>query len=82
MNDSEKTRIFNIIQKEVSLDPATLDPEGDLREQISIDSMQFVTIIARLEKEFEIEIPISVMEAATLNEFLEIVEKELWMKAS
>lgn len=77
MNGEQKKKIFDILQKEVRLDPSSLDPNSDFRDQISIDSMQFVALLARLEKEFDIEIPISVMEAKTLNEFLGLLDREL-----
>jgi acyl carrier protein len=77
VNGEQKKKIFDILQKEVRLDPSSLDPNSDFRDQISIDSMQFVALLARLEKEFDIEIPISVMEAKTLNEFLGLLDREL-----
>ena len=77
MNDEQKKKIFDILQKEIRQDPAFLDPTSDFREQINIDSMQFVTIIARLEKEFDIEVPISVMEVKTINEFLDALDIEI-----
>jgi acyl carrier protein len=82
MNGEQKRRIFDVLQKEVRVDPSTIDPDGDFREHINIDSMQFVAIIARLEKEFDIEIPISVMESKTLNEFLGYLEAEISKKAA
>lgn len=77
MNGEQKKKIFDILQKEVRLDPSSIEPNSDFRDQISIDSMQFVALLARLEKEFDIEIPISVMEAKTLNEFLGLLDREL-----
>jgi acyl carrier protein len=42
---------------------------------VSLDSMQFVSLMARIEVELNIELPISAMEVKTLNEFLAVVEK-------
>jgi len=81
MTEDLKKRIFATLQKEMHVDPASLDPDSDFREKINIDSMQFVTLMARLENEFDIEIPISAMEATTLNEFLGILNVELEKKA-
>jgi acyl carrier protein len=77
MTDEQKMKIFDILHKEVRLDPASIDPNSDFRDQINIDSMQFVALIARLEKEFDIEVPISAMEVKTLNEFLGALDVEL-----
>lgn len=77
MDSTIQQQIFSVIEKEIHIDPTTIDPDKDLREQISLDSMQFVRLIARLEEKFSIELPISIMEVSTLNEFLTIVNQEL-----
>ena len=76
MGEDLKKRIFEIVKKQTQIDLSEIDPEKDFREQVSIDSMQFVTIVALLEEEFGIELPISIMEVSTLNEFLSIVNYE------
>jgi acyl carrier protein len=77
MEEQLKKRLFGIIQKDINGDPAMLDPDKPIREQISLDSMRFVSIIARIELEMDIEIPMSIMEAKTLNEFLLIIDEIL-----
>jgi acyl carrier protein len=74
MEEHLKKKLFGIIQKDISIDPASLDPKKPIRDQISLDSMRFVSIIARIELELDIELPMSVMEARTLNEFLIIID--------
>ena len=81
MDEKLKKRILDVVQKEITVDPSNVIPDKDLREQINIDSMQFVSILARLEKEFDIEIPISAMEVRTLDEFLAVLENEIDKKA-
>lgn len=75
MEEALKQKIFGTIQKELSRDPAAIDPDKPIRDQVSLDSMQFVSLMARIELELNIELPISAMEARTLNEFLAVVEK-------
>ena len=77
MGEDLKKRIFEIVKKQTQIDLTKIDPEKDFREQVSIDSMQFVSIVARLEEELGIEIPIAIMEVSSLKELLSIVEKEL-----
>jgi len=77
MQEHIRKKIFTIIEKQTNIKLSTVDPDKDIREQISLDSMQFVTIIARLEADLGIEIPISIMEVNTLNEFLSVIENEL-----
>lgn len=77
MKNITKEKIFSIIKQETNIDISNIDPKRDLQEQVSFDSMQFVSITSRVENELKIELPISVMEISTLNEFLDIIEKEL-----
>jgi acyl carrier protein len=73
MDEQLRKWLFEIIRKNIEIDPATLDPEKPIREQVSLDSMQFVSVIARIELELNIELPISIMEVRTLHEFLATV---------
>lgn len=77
MNKDTKQKLSDIIEKEVGIRFLDLDQNTEIREQVSLDSIQFIQIITRIEKELCIELPISIMEVSTLNEFLSIVEKEL-----
>jgi len=70
-----RERILSVLQKETGVDPATIDFNLPIRDQIAIDSMQFVGIVAALETDLGIEIPTSVVGAVTLNEFLADVMK-------
>jgi acyl carrier protein len=74
MDDVLKKKIFGIMQKDIHVDPASIDADKPIREQISLDSMQFVSITARIELEMNVELPMSIMEAKTLNEFLLLIE--------
>jgi acyl carrier protein len=77
MDEQLKQKIFSLIQKDINADPSKIDPDKPIRDQIGLDSMQFVGVIARVELELGIELPISIMEVKTLNEFLAVVEKEM-----
>jgi acyl carrier protein len=80
MDQATRQKIFTIIQTEFQIDPAQVDPDKDLREQVLLDSMQFVGLAARIETELSIELPITIMEVSTLNQFLELVEKAVCEK--
>ncbi len=72
-----KRRVLDAVAKELGGPVADIDPDKDLREQISLDSMQLVAISARLEEELGIELPISIMEVRTFNEFLSVVQGQI-----
>jgi acyl carrier protein len=80
MDIATRQKILDLIQKEVSIDPGAIDPDQDLRQQVLLDSMQFVGIASRVETAFDIELPITVMEVSTLNQFFEKVDEELGKK--
>jgi acyl carrier protein len=80
MDQPTKQKILDLVQKEVSIDTGTINPDQDLRQQVLLDSMQFVGIAARIEAAFDIELPITIMEVSTLNQFLEKVDLELGKK--
>jgi acyl carrier protein len=77
MDEQLRQKIFGLIQQDINADPSTIDPDKPIRDQIALDSMQFIGVVARVELELGVELPISVMEVKTLNEFLSVVEKEM-----
>lgn len=80
MDERVKKRIDNILTEDTGIDPATIDPIEPIRDQIALDSMQFVSIIARIEIEFEIELPISIIQVNTLQEFYDEIQKMVLQK--
>ncbi len=77
MNDATRKRIYGIIRAVVNMDPEAIDATKNLREQVNLDSMQFVAVLAKLETELNIELPISAMEAGSFNEFLAVLDGEM-----
>lgn len=77
MDDNIKKTVFSAIQKELNINPEEIDPKQDLRQEAVMDSMQFVSLIARIELLLDIQIPISIMEISTLNEFLDVIDQVL-----
>ncbi len=77
MKTELKDRVYATIEKVIRIDPVALDPDRDFREQVSLDSMQFVALSAAIEKEFDIELPLAVMEVRSLNGFLDVVEEAM-----
>ncbi len=59
-------RVLNEIAPEV--DGASIDPAKDLRDQIDIDSVDFLNFVIGLHKELSVDIPdADVAKLATLN---------------
>jgi acyl carrier protein len=77
VTDEFREKVFEAIRKEIGADPSTVDPDKPLREQVMVDSMQFISLIARLETVFDKDISVSAMQVETLNEFLRFIEGEV-----
>ena len=54
-----------------------INPEGDLKTELSLDSIQIVELFASLEKEFDIELPLQMMTVRTSQEFLQMLDETL-----
>lgn len=74
MDISLRETIDNVLLQETNIDPSTIDPSSPIRDQISIDSMQFISIVAHLELKLKINIPTSLMRIQTLNELYQQLE--------
>jgi acyl carrier protein len=56
--DQVKQRVLRVLGEIApEADPATIEPGEALREQLDIDSVDLLTFVIGLHKEFEIEIP-------------------------
>jgi acyl carrier protein len=63
-------RVLNGIAPEIELD--AIDPSRDLRDQVDIDSVDFLNFVIGLHNDFQIEIPDADMpKLATLNSCVE-----------
>ena len=70
-------KLFNIIKEELKIDPSQIDPNKNFIFELGLDSLQLATIAARIDTEFDINLPLTVMEATNLNEFLYILKNEI-----
>lgn len=77
MDQTTKEKIFSILQNTTGVDPLSLQWEKPIRDQIDLDSMQFMAIVSKLENDLGIELPLSVMEAETMSQFMDELDKEL-----
>lgn len=78
MYTSVGRKILDIVAGEFpSLHLSTIDPDAPLHEWFDMDSIQLVALMAKIEENLEIEIPLSALESETLNEFFAIIEKQV-----
>ena len=77
MKQSVKEAVVSVIEDELGYQIEEADYNKDFREHTNIDSMQFISIAARLEEKFDIDLPIEIMGVNTLSEFIKFIEKEI-----
>jgi len=72
----EKTNHFLI--DEIEVDPELISPTADLREDLGIDSLDFVDIVVLVERNFGFKLKAEEMtEVRTLEAFYQYIEKKL-----
>lgn len=62
----------------ISGQPAiNINMNGDLKDELSLDSVQIVELFAALEQEFKVELPLKLMTVRTCKEFLRLLEESV-----
>ena len=77
MDSDTKEKVLKVLRKVTGKMIIDINLEGDLRSQLSLDSIQIVELFAALEKELGIELPLRLMTMKTGKAFLELLEEEL-----
>jgi len=77
MDNNTKEKVLRVVRKVTGIRIDDINPEGDLKSQLSLDSIQLVELFAALEKELSIELPLRLMTVKTGKAFLELLEDEL-----
>lgn len=77
MDSQTRDKVLAIIREATNMDPNAIDPEADLQTQISLDSMQYVSLTSKIEIALDIELPLDVIESRTLNDFMSKIDTAL-----
>jgi acyl carrier protein len=77
MNSEIKEKVLRVVQRVTGRPVEEINLEGDLKKQLSIDSVQLVELFAVLETELGVELPLRLMTVKTGSEFMTILEEEL-----
>jgi len=77
MDTNTKAKILSIISKVTGRNINNINFETDLKSQLELDSIQIVELFAVLEKEFNIELPLSMLTVKTGTSFLSILNEQL-----
>ena len=77
MNYKIKEKVFQIVNRISGHKICNINPNTDLKTYLTLDSIQIVELFAALEMEFNIELPLEMMNVKSSREFLDRLEKEL-----
>ncbi len=77
MDSQTRETVLAILRDATNMDPNAIDPDGDLQTQISLDSMQYVSLTSKIEIALDIELPLDTIESNTLNDFLGKIDTAL-----
>ncbi len=81
MNTEIKNKVQNILEKITGVKIKNFDFNSDIQSQITFDSIMIVELFSVLENELAVELPLSMMNAKSAKEFIELLEIELNKKA-
>lgn len=72
-----KEKVLQIVARISGRKIKNIDPNADLKTYLTLDSIQIVELFAALEMEFNIELPLEMLNVRSGKEFLEHLEKVL-----
>jgi len=76
--DEVRASILNILASLTEGDLSRLDSSGSLREQLGLDSMDFLDVVMELRKRYGIEVPeADYMQLATLESCVNYLEPRM-----
>jgi acyl carrier protein len=72
--------VLEIVSKISGKEIKNIDLNGDIKDELTLDSIQIVELFISLEKKLEVELPLQMMTVKTCNEFLELLENQVQQK--
>ena len=77
MKEDIKNKLKQILEDITGEKLDNLDLEKDIQSQLKLDSIKIVELFSILEETFKIELPLSMMNVKSANEFIQRFEQEL-----
>lgn len=71
-------KVKNFLIEDLEIDEEKISPDANLKEDLGIDSLDFVDIVVIVEKQFGFKIkPEEMVGVTTLNQFCDYIEKKV-----
>ena len=71
MNETVYKRTLKVVEQISGRKIDHIDPDGEIKEQLTLDSIQLVELFAALEIEFKVDLPLGMMSLVNAGECLE-----------
>jgi acyl carrier protein len=78
--DGMREKLYSILENDFNINLDGIDPDRPIFDQLPIDSMQMVSIMAKVEEMFGVELPLTFMEKPTLNFFIRLISEAAEVK--
>lgn len=76
-----EAKVNEFLVDELEIDESKIFPEASLKDDVGIDSLDFVDIVVIVEKKFGFKIkPEEMINVKTLNDFYDYIERSLSSK--
>lgn len=74
-------RLIALLSEYMVLDPQEITPETDLRADLGLNSLEFIHLIAALEREFHVQIPErEAISFQVIGDVMAYLEKQMAMR--
>ena len=71
-----KSEIINIIAENLNIDPQTITENMNLKEDLSVDSLDYITIVTELEDKYNLMFEDELIDKInTVGDLIEYIEK-------
>jgi acyl carrier protein len=70
-------KVLAILNKVSGGKATNINLDNDLKSEVALDSIQIVELFAALEKEFEVELPLQLMNVKSGKDFMETLGRSL-----
>lgn len=70
-------KVLKLIEKEIGRSISEIDIYKNIREELNLDLIKFVSVIEKIEDVFKVRFRVSVIRVNTLKDFLDFLNVEL-----
>lgn len=77
METSHKEKLVRILENVSGTKLPSIDLNNNILEELDLNSIKIVELFAAIEEEFDIELPLKMMQVKTANEFIDMFEQTI-----